>query len=75
MTVYELVCSIKGNEDIDWSKNFIEERIFDSLEIMMMVEKSEEFFECSIEATEIVPENFVSLKSIEDMIIRNGGKI
>lgn len=75
MTVRELICSIKKNEDIDWSKNFIEEKVFDSLEIMMLVEKLEECFGCNIKAIEIVPENFISLISIEDMIVRNGGKV
>lgn len=75
MTVCELICEIKENAEIDWTKNFIEEGVFDSLEIMMLVEKLEECFQCSIKGTEIVPENFASLETIEDMVVRNGGHI
>lgn len=74
MTIRKLICDIKGNTEIDWTKNFIDERVFDSLEIMMLVEKMEECFHCSIKGTEIVPENFVSLETIEAMVARNGGK-
>lgn len=75
MTVRELICDIKENEDIDWSKDFIEEGIFDSLEIMALVEKLEECFGCKIDVMEIVPENFTSLKSIESLVVRNGGNL
>lgn len=73
MTIKEIISEIKENEEINWDKNFIEEGIFDSLEIMLMVEKIEEFYHCSIKGTEIIPENFVSLESIKDMVVRNGG--
>ncbi len=73
MTIQEIIQEIKENRNIDWTKNFVEEGIFDSLEIMALVERLEENFECSIERTEIVPENFVSINAIENMIIRNGG--
>ncbi len=75
MTIQELICDIKENEDIDWSKNFIDEGVFDSLEIMMLVEKLEECFNCSIMGTDILPENFTSLETIEDLIVRSGGKM
>lgn len=75
MTIRELICDIKENTEIDWTKNFIEEGIFDSLEIMILVERLEESFHCSIKGLEIVPENFVSLDAIEDMVVRNGGEI
>ena len=75
MTVRELIRDIKENAEIDWTKNFIDEGFFDSLEIMMLVEKLEENFHCSIKGTEIVPENFASITAIENMVVRNGGKI
>lgn len=75
MAVRELICEIKENEDIDWTKDFIEEGIFDSLEIMKLVEMLEQFYECKIDVMEIVPENFSSLKNIESMVLRNGGNL
>ncbi len=73
MTIQEIIQEIKENKNIDWTKDFVEEGIFDSLDIMTLVERLEENFGCSIERTEIVPENFVSINAIENMVIRNGG--
>lgn len=73
MTIQEIIQEIKENKNMDWTKDFVEEGIFDSLDIMTLVERLEENFGCSIERTEIVPENFVSINAIENMVIRNGG--
>lgn len=75
MTVEEIICDIKENQEIEWDKDFIEEGIFDSLEIMMMVEKLEKAYGCSIKGAEIIPENFASIEAIQEMVIRNGGQI
>lgn len=75
MTIQKIICEIKDNVDIDWTKDFIEEGIFDSLDIMELVDQLEKKFGCSIDRADILPENFVSLCSIEDMVVRNGGKI
>lgn len=75
MTIKEIICEIKENEEIEWDKDFIEEGVFDSLEIMMMVEKLEQSYGCSIKGTEIIPENFASIETIQEMVVRNGGQI
>ena len=75
MRIREVICEIKEGKEIDWSKDFIKEAIFDSFEIMLLVEQFEQKFECNIKGTEIIPSNFSSLEAMESMIIRNGGKI
>lgn len=75
MTIKEIICEIKENEEIAWDRDFIEEGVFDSLEIMMMVERLEQSYGCSIKGTEIVPENFASIEAIQEMEVRNGGQI
>ena len=67
MTIKEIICEIKENEEIAWDR--------DSLEIMMMVERLEQSYGCSIKGTEIVPENFASIEAIQEMVVRNGGQI
>lgn len=42
---------------------------------MMMVERLEQSYGCSIKGTEIVPENFASIEAIQEMVVRNGGQI
>ena len=75
MTIKEIICEIKENEEIAWDRDFIGEGVFDSLEIMMMVERLEQSYGCSIKGTEIVPENFASIEAIQEMVVRNGGQI
>lgn len=75
MTIKEIICEIKENEEIAWDRDFIEEGVFDSLEIMMMVERLEQSYGCSIKGTEIVPENFALIEAIQEMVVRNGGQI
>lgn len=75
MTIKEIICEIKENEEIEWDKDFIEENVFDSLEIMMMVERLEQSYGCSIKGAEITPENFASIEAIREMVVRNGGQI
>lgn len=75
MTIKEIICEIKENEEIARDRDFIEEGVFDSLEIMMMVERLEQSYGCSIKGTEIVPENFASIEAIQEMVVRNGGQI
>ena len=75
MTIKEIICEIKENEEIAWDMDFIEEGVFYSLEIMMMVERLEQSYGCSIKGTEIVPENFASIEAIQEMVVRNGGQI
>ena len=75
MTIKEIICEIKENEEIAWDRDFIEEGVFVFFEIMMMVERLEQSYGCSIKGTEIVPENFASIEAIQEMVVRNGGQI
>lgn len=73
MTLQEAICIVKESTEIDWTQNFVEEGLFDSLDIMTLVDMLEKNFYCKIKRLDIIPENFISLKTIEDMVIRNGG--
>lgn len=73
MGLKELICAVKESTEIDWTQDFIGGGLFDSLEIMNLVDKLEENFGCRIKRMEIIPENFASLEAIEKMVIRNGG--
>lgn len=73
MTLQEAICIVKESTEIDWTQNFVEEGLFDSLDIMTLVDMLEKNFHCKIKRLDIIPENFISLKTIEDMVIRNGG--
>ncbi len=58
-------------EDVD----FIEEGMLDSFDVITLVTELEENFNIQIDGSNIVPENFCSIKAIKELIIKSGGTI
>ena len=58
-------------EEID----FIETGMLDSFDVITLVTEIEEEFNIQIDGAEIIPENFSSIKTIEKLIIKSGGKV
>lgn len=58
-------------EDID----FIEAGILDSFDIITLVSDLEEIFDIRIDGSDILPENFCSIKAIENLIEKSGGNL
>ncbi|QKF78799.1 acyl carrier protein [Arcobacter defluvii] len=56
-------------EDID----FIEAGMLDSFDIITLVTDLEENFDIRIDGSDILPENFCSIKAIENLIEKSGG--
>lgn len=58
------------NEDVDFeaSEDFVEDGLLDSFDIVTLVEELEDEFGIEISGTDIIPENFVSVSSIEALI-------
>lgn len=58
------------NEDVDFegSEDFIEEGLLDSFDIVTLVEELEDEFDIEISGADIVPENFVNLEAIAELI-------
>lgn len=56
-------------EDID----FIEAGMLDSFDIITLVSDLEEIFDIRIDGSDILPENFCSIKAIENLIEKSGG--
>lgn len=52
----------------DESLNFIEEGMLDSFDIVSLVDALDTEFNIVIDGTDIIPENFASVKSIENLI-------
>ena len=68
---------IKNNrpdiEDLD-NALFVEEGLFDSFDIVTLVPQLEKTFSVSIDGADITPENFNSVKSIVELLKKNGAK-
>lgn len=58
-------------EDID----FIEAGMLDSFDIITLVSDLEEIFDIRIDGSDILPENFCSIKAIENLIEKSGGNL
>ena len=50
------------------SENFISDSLLDSFDMIVLIGEIEEQFKVVIDGTEIVPENFVSLETIANLI-------
>lgn len=59
------------NED---GVNFIEEGMLDSFDVVNLVDELDSTYGISIDGVDIIPENFVSVEAIENLLIKNGAK-
>ena len=56
-------------------KDFLEEGLLDSLEMMDLVEALEEEFEIEIAGRDIVPENFTNVETIAKLVTKYVGDL
>ncbi len=68
MNVLSVLQNMKDDVDFESSKDFIEDGLLDSFDIVTLVGELEDAFDIEISGRDIVPENFVSLESIEEMV-------
>ena len=66
--IKEILKEIRSDVDFNSSENFIEDELLDSLDIIKLISLLDNTFGISIEAEDIVPENFISTKTINDLI-------
>lgn len=71
MSILEILYSIKPDVDFEGSEDFIEDALLDSYEIVELVEALEDEFGVTIDGMEILPENFVSVDAIQDLVDRS----
>ncbi len=62
--ITEILREIRSEFDFSTSSNFIEDGMLDSFDIVNLVTMLDEEFKISIEGTQIIPDNFVSVESI-----------
>lgn len=68
MNILEILKTIKEDVDFENSKDFFEEGLLDSFDIMVLVEAIEEAYDIEISGADILPENFKSVEAIEELI-------
>lgn len=66
--IIEVLCLVRPEFDFSESDSFIEDGLLDSFDLISLVTYLDEEFGISIEGTDIVPENFMNLTTIETML-------
>ena len=70
--ILSILTEIRPEFDFSKSENFIVEGLLDSFDIVTLVNALDEYYNISIDGLDIVPENFSSVASIKELLIKNG---
>ena len=73
--IYSILSSLRPELDFRNSKNFIEEGLLDSFDVVSLVSGLEEQYNILIDALDILPENFGSAEAIAEIVKKNGGTL
>ena len=75
LQVISILSEIRPEYDFSQDLNFIEEGMLDSLDIVTLVTGLDEKFSISIDGKDIIPENFLSLELIVNLLKKKGVRI
>ncbi|MCR5384697.1 MAG: acyl carrier protein [Saccharofermentans sp.] len=73
--VLDILEEIKPEFDFNDSEDFVMDGLLDSFDIISIVSMLEEKYGITIDGLDIVPENFSSVNSIVELVIKSGGKV
>ncbi len=73
--ILNILKTIHPKTAFEESKNFVEDELLDSFDVIELISCIEEEFGISIDGLDILPENFCDLESIAAVIEKNGGTV
>jgi len=73
-TVIEILTEIRPEFDFTASRDFIADGMLDSFDLVTLVAALDKNWGISIQGTDIVPENFQNLQTIEGLLRKSGAK-
>ena len=68
MDILEILMNLKDDADFENSEDFIEEGLLDSFDLVNLVAELEDAFDIEIKGSDIIPENFVSIEKITELV-------
>lgn len=68
MDILAILKDLKDDVDFESANDFVEEGLLDSFDIVNLVGALEDEFDIEISGRDIVPDNFVSVEAIENML-------
>lgn len=71
--IITMLTEIRPENDFSNSSNYIEDDLLDSFDVVTLVDMIEKKYNIKIDALDILPENFVNIKSIINLIKKSGG--
>ena len=69
--IYELLKRVRPDGDFENSKNFMSDGYLDSYDIVALIADIEDEFGVLINGMDIIPENFVGIEAIRELIERS----
>ena len=72
--IISILQEIRPEFDFSQDLDFMEEGMLDSFDIVSLVTTLDEYFGISIDGMDILPENFATISSIMNLLIKNGVK-
>ncbi len=73
--ILKILNEIRPEFNFEESNNFIDDGMLDSFDVITLVTELDEKFNISIDGLDILPENFVNIESIKNIVVKNGGVI
>lgn len=74
-TIMGILQEIRPDFDFSESRDFIEDGMLDSFDIVSLVSELEAAFDIVIDGLDIVPENFTNIEKIGKLVEKSGGKL
>lgn len=68
MDILEILVNLKEDADFENSTDFIEDGLLDSFDLVNLVAELEDAFEIEMKGSDIIPENFVSIEKITELV-------
>jgi acyl carrier protein len=72
--ILAILTEIRPEFDFSGSTDFVEDGMLDSFDIAALVVELDETYGISIDGIDIVPENFASLGTIKNLLVKNGAR-
>ena len=73
--ILSILSQLRPEFDFTKSTNFVDDGLLDSFDITALVVELDETYSTSIDGVDIVPENFVSLETIKNLLVKNGAQL
>ena len=70
--ILDILKEIRPESDFADSTDYLTDGLLDSFDMVILVEALDKSFGISIEGTEIIPENFTNVDTIQNLLAKSG---